>query len=166
MANLMFGGSQEYGRRPGTQNTAGIIGMAKAFELLGTLEDRQENAKKLSLFRDKLIHEIKKIKNTRLNGPTGELRAPDNINFTFCDVDQDALMTALDLAGIAASTGSACVSGSSAPSHVIEALGKITGRQAATVRVTIGSQTKASEIEYVSQVLTKISKQLKHETTD
>lgn len=164
--NLLYGGSQEYGKRPGTQNTAGIIGMDEAMRLLGTLEERQETGKKISVLRDSLISEIIKIKKSELNGPAGELRSPDNVNFTFHDVDQDSLMTALDLAGIAASTGSACVSGSSEPSHVIEALGKTGTGQAATFRATIGSYTKVSDIEYAARALNKIIKQLRNEKAD
>lgn len=161
--NLFYGGSQEYGKRPGTQNTAGIIGMAKAIELLGTLEERQEKGKKIAALRDKLISEITKIKNADLNGPTGELRSPDNVNFTFYGVDQDALMTALDLAGIAASTGSACVSGSSQPSHVIDALKKTVTGQDAIIRVTMSTYTKISDIQYFVKALKKIIPQLHHE---
>ncbi|MEO8065681.1 MAG: cysteine desulfurase family protein [Candidatus Doudnabacteria bacterium] len=159
--NLLYGGSQEYGKRPGTQNTAGIIGMAKALELLGTLENRQEAGKKISVLRNKLIEGIKKIDQADLNGPEGEMRSPDNVSFTFYGVDQDALMTALDLAGIAASTGSACVSGSSEPSYVIESLGKIGSKPAATVRFTLGKSTKNSDIVYTLKALLKIIPQLR-----
>jgi cysteine desulfurase len=159
--NLTYGGSQEYGRRPGTQNSVGIIGMAKAFELLGSLEDRQKVAENISKLRDELISEIKNISDSDLNGPQGESRTADNVNFTFYDVDQDALMTAVDLAGIAASTGSACVSGSSEPSHVIESLGKINDRQAATLRLTLGKTTTASEVNAVVKSLNEIIKQLR-----
>ena len=158
----MLGGSQEYGRRPGTQNTAGIIGMAKAFELLGSLEDRQKLDKNISKLRDKLISGISKIKNVSLNGPTGESRTADNVNFTIFDVDQDSLMTALDLAGIAASTGSACVSGSSEPSHIIESLGKINNRQAATVRFTLGKTTETAEVDYTIKTLNEIITKLRY----
>ncbi len=160
--NLFYGGSQEYGKRPGTQNTAGIIGFAKAVELLGSLEERQKSGKKISMLRDTFISEIKKIKKTELNGPIGDLRSPDIVNFTIYGADQDALMTSLDLAGIAASTGSACVSGSSEPSHVIEALGKTGTGQAATIRVTISSYTKTSDIEYAVKALNKIILKLRN----
>lgn len=163
--NLLYGGSQEYGKRPGTQNTAGIIGMAAAFRLLGSLEQRQENGKKINILRDDLISEIKKINHTELNGPQGESRTPDNANFTFYDVDQDALMTALDLKGISSSTGSACVSGSSEPSHVILALDKVKKRTAATVRFTLGRDTKSADIEYTVKILNIIIPQLRHEKT-
>ncbi|HEX9504297.1 MAG TPA: cysteine desulfurase family protein [Patescibacteria group bacterium] len=164
-ANLMFGGSQEYGKRPGTQNTTGIIGFAKAVELLGPLEKRAANAGKISKLRDKLISAISQIKKIELNGPTGESRVADNISFTVYDIEQDSLMTALDLAGIAASTGSACVSGSSQPSHVIESLGKMKDqgetRQAATVRFTLSVLTKSSDIDFVGKTFAALISKLR-----
>lgn len=161
LANLSFGGSQEYGKRPGTQNTTGIIGFAKAVELLGPLEERQKISEKISKMRDQLISAATAMKNIILNGPMGETRTADNANFTIFGMDQDALMTALDMAGIAASTGSACVSGSSEPSHVIKALGRIGNRQAATVRFTLGKNNKKSEIEYTISILSHIMDQLR-----
>lgn len=161
MANLSFGGSQEYGLRPGTQNTAGIIGFAHAVKFLGSLEQRHINAEKISVLRDQLINGALKITQVKLNGPLGENRAANNVSLTVYGVDQDAFMTALDLAGIAASTGSACISGSSKPSHVIEALGKIGRKKAATVRFTLGAATNASEIQFAVDALNKIIKQLR-----
>ncbi len=162
LANLSFGGSQEYGRRPGTQNTAGIIGFARGLELQGSLEDRQAQGEKISKLRDELIKALTAIPDSDLNGPTGETRCPDNVNMTFYGVDQDALMTALDLAGLAASTGSACVSGSSEPSHVIESLGKIGEKQAATLRLTLGRTTTAAEIKNAITIIKKIINQLRN----
>ncbi|MBX4191728.1 MAG: aminotransferase class V-fold PLP-dependent enzyme, partial [Candidatus Doudnabacteria bacterium] len=161
LGNLTFGGSQEYDKRPGTQNTSGIIGFAKAIELLGQLEKRQKNADKISLLRDKLIQQVLKIENVVLNGPVGELRTADNASFTIYDVDQDGLMTAPDIAGIAASTGSACVSGSSKPSHVIESLRLASDRQAGVVRFTLSMYTKFAEINYVIKTLAVIIKKLR-----
>jgi cysteine desulfurase len=163
LGNLMFGGSQEYDKRPGTQNTSGIIGFANAVDLLGPLEKRQKLSDKISTLRDKLISAITKINDVELNGPRGELRTADNVNFTIFDIDQDALMTALDLAGIAASTGSACVSGSSKPSHVITSLRPVSDRQAATVRFTLSMYTKAAEINYVIKTLPALINKLRHE---
>lgn len=160
--NLMSGGSQEYGLRPGTQNTAGIIGMAKAIALLGTLEQRQKVGSKITKLRDKAIQELSKIENFEINGPSGEDRSADNISFNIHGLDQEALMTSLDLAGLAVSTGSACVSGSSEPSHVIKALGKATDWPAATVRITLGSQTTSQEIISAVEIIkSKVLKLLK-----
>ncbi len=164
LQNLAYGGSQEYGKRPGTQNTAGIIGMAQAVELLGSLEDRHSSAKKLTILRDMLISELSKIAQVELNGPTGELRTPDNVNFLVYGVDQDSLITALDLSGIAASTGSACVSGSSEPSHVIQALGKLGFDLGATVRFTLGRDTTRAEINNVIRIFKKVISELRDRT--
>jgi cysteine desulfurase len=161
LGNLMFGGSQEYGKRPGTQNTAGIIGFAKAVELLDSLELRQKNSERISKLRDKLISGISKLKDVVLNGPIGESRIADNISFTLYEIEQDSLTTALDLAGIAASTGSACVSGSSNTSHVIEAIRSSTNRQAATIRFTLSIHIKPSDIDYVIKQLTQIVNKLR-----
>ncbi len=161
MANLSFGGSQEFGRRPGTQNTSGIIGFAQALDQLGGLEERQALGAKLIKLRDTLIKNLSEIPDSELNGPVGESRTPDNVSWTFFGIDQDELMTALDLAGVSASSGSACVSGSSEPSHVIEALGKVTERIAATLRLTLGRTTTASEIKTTSDIIKKIISQLR-----
>lgn len=158
--NLMTGGSQEYDKRPGTQNTAGIIGFAKAIELLGSLEERQKTAIKVKILRDKLINELSKVESMDLNGPTDELRAPDNVNFSIYGADSDLVMAKLDLAGIAASTGSACVSGSNEPSHVIRSLGKINDLPAATIRLTLGKQNTLSEIKKTIEVIAQIVKSL------
>jgi cysteine desulfurase len=163
LSNLIFGGSQEYGKRPGTQNTAGIIGFAKAVELLGSLEEREKFRKKLAKLRDQLIMGLQTIRNAELNGPAGDSRTADNANFTFYNVDQDALMTALDLAGIAASTGSACVSGSTEPSYVIESLGKISDRASATARFTLGKNTTVKDIKYVIMTVKEILTKLRNE---
>ena len=159
--NLLTGGSQEYDKRPGTQNTPGIIGFAKALDLLGSLEDRQDQAQKVKILRDKLISEISKFDNCDLNGPADDRRAPDNINFSIFGADSELIMSKLDLAGIAASTGSACVSGSTEPSHVIRALGKINDIPAATVRLTLGSQNSLSEVRQVIKVISEVVSNVK-----
>ncbi|HEV8601489.1 MAG TPA: cysteine desulfurase family protein [Patescibacteria group bacterium] len=159
--NLLMGGAQEYDKRPGTQNTAGIIGFATAIKVLGSLDERQDAANKIRSLRNKFYENIKNLLNVELNGPEGESRNPENVSLTVYDVDQDALITALDLSGIAASTGSACVSGSSHPSHVIEALGKITDREAATVRFTLGKSNTDKELAYVSKAFSQILNKLR-----
>lgn len=146
--NLLHGGSQEYGLRPGTQNTVGIIGFAEAVKLLGDFENKQKSAEKIRKLSNNLINAVKKIKNFEINGPVGENRAPDNVNFTIKDMDQEMVIAKLDLAGFAVSTGSACVSGSAEPSHVILSLGKNYQEPAAIVRVTLGKQNTESEIKH------------------
>ncbi|OGE81120.1 MAG: hypothetical protein A3H72_00880 [Candidatus Doudnabacteria bacterium RIFCSPLOWO2_02_FULL_48_8] len=159
--NLMSGGAQEYAMRPGTQNTAGIIGFAKAVKLLGGLEEREALGKKIGELRNQLRNSIESIPGVEMNGPMGDCRSPDNLSVTVRDIDQDSLITALDLAGIAASTGSACVSGSSEPSHVIQALGKITDSQSATVRFTLGKFTTEKEIKQILKIFPEIVNRLR-----
>ncbi len=161
LENIAFGGSQEYGLRPGTQNTAGIIGFAKAIELLEGLEKRELESSRLAVLQKTLINELLKIPNTILNGALQENRIANNVSLTFEDLDQDAFMTALDLAGIAASTGSACVSGSSEPSHVIEALGHVKKAEAATLRLTLGRDCNLTDIKFAISAIIKIVNQLR-----
>jgi cysteine desulfurase len=142
LENLFYGGKQEYELRPGTQNTTGIIGMAKAYELLGSLENRQANAGKITKIRNKILKNLLKNKRVELNGPNDENRSPDNINITVRGSDSDTLIARLDLAGIAASTGSACVSGSTEPSHVIKSLGKKLPAKSAVLRLTLDKNSK------------------------
>lgn len=142
---IMQGGTQEYELRPGTQNTAGIIGMAKAYELLGPLEQRQKNAEKIKKIQEIFLNNLLKKSRVKLNGPTGDDRAPDNINIAIKGIDSDTLIAKLDLAGIAASTGSACVSGSTEPSHVIKSLGKL-DKNSAVLRLSLGKNSKYIKI--------------------
>ncbi|MDO8335184.1 MAG: aminotransferase class V-fold PLP-dependent enzyme, partial [Candidatus Saccharibacteria bacterium] len=123
-------------------------------------EARQKYAGEFSNLRDNLITELLKLPGIELNGPTGESRTPDNVSITINNVDQDSLMTALDLAGISASTGSACVSGSSEPSHVIEALGKVNKGESATLRLTLGRNTTMAETKQTSKSIALIIKNL------
>ncbi len=150
--NLMEGGSQEYGLRPGTQNSVGIIGFAEAVKLLGDFEARQKAGQEIRKLSDLLLDEVKKL-GFEVNGPVGEDRAPDNVNFTIKGQDQDTIIAKLDLAGFAVSTGSACVSGSSEPSNAILALNKGYKDSSATVRVTLGKQNTIKEIESFLAVL-------------
>jgi cysteine desulfurase len=151
--NLMEGGSQEYDRRPGTQNTVGIIGFAEAVKLLGDFEAKQKAGEQIRQLSSQLLDELKNIKDCELNGPEGENRAPDNVNFTLKGIDQETVIAKFDLAGFAVSTGSACVSGSTKPSHVIESLGKNYMEPSATIRITLGKQNTLNEIKkFISQI--------------
>jgi cysteine desulfurase len=145
--NLLEGGSQEYGRRPGTQNSVGIIGFAEAVKQLGDFEARSKTGDKIRKLSAGVLHQLSRMDKIEINGPLGDDRCPDNINFTIKGVDQETAIAKLDLAGFAVSTGSACVSGSSEPSHVILALNKDFNDPSATVRVTLGSQNKLKELE-------------------
>jgi cysteine desulfurase len=154
--NLLEGGSQEYGMRPGTQNSVGIIGFAEAVKLLGGFEARQKAAEEIRKLSDYLINELNGKTNIELNGPTGEDRAPDNVNFTIKNADQETIIAKFDLAGLAVSTGSACVSGSAEPSHVIISLNKNYPDPSATVRITLGKHNNLAEIKSLSKFLNSL----------
>jgi len=121
VANLLKGGGQERGRRPGTENVAGIVGLGEAIRLCqGKMEERVERLRHL---RDLLIAGVlAKIDHVRLNGHP-EKRLPGNAHFIFEFIEGESLLISLDLEGIAGSSGSACTSGSLEPSHVLLAWG-------------------------------------------
>ncbi|MGN1349060.1 MAG: cysteine desulfurase NifS, partial [Acutalibacteraceae bacterium] len=120
LENLIEGGGQEKGRRAGTENVPGIVGLGTAITEMN--EHLEENAKKVSALRDKLFSELTKISHSRINGDR-EKRLPGNFNMSFEGVEGESLLLYLDLQGVCASSGSACTSGSLDPSHVLLALG-------------------------------------------
>jgi len=155
---IMYGGHQEAGIRPGTENTANIVGVGKAIEEVKIL--KYQNIK-ISKYRDKLIIGIlKNIPNAYLNG-SKDKRLPNNINVSFDGAEGEALVIALDQEGVATSTGSACSSGSLEPSHVLLAL-EISHTQAhGSLRLTLGKQTTEKEIDKVLDILQKIVSRLR-----
>lgn len=156
---LQFGGSQERGIRPGTENVAGIIGMTKALEL--AQKDREKESARLVLLRDKLISGIlSRIPKTRLNGHTTQ-RLPNNTNISFLDIEGEALVLYLDAAGIYVSTGSACTSASLEPSHVILALGMPYEVAHGSIRFSLGHSTTEEDIDYVLETLPPLVEKLR-----
>ncbi len=151
---LIHGGAQERGQRAGTENLAGIVGLGKAIELAtGNLE---EKAAKLSAMRDRLIDGIlERIPDVRVNGPR-EGRLPNNANVSVRYIEGESMLLKLDLAGIAASSGSACTSGSLDPSHVLLAIGLPHEVAHGSLRMTLGSDTTDAEIDRVLEVLPEI----------
>jgi len=139
------GGAQEGSRRAGTENTPGIVGMAVAL-LLATEEMDARNAHCAAL-RDRLVEGIlERVPDARLNGHAA-LRLSNNANLTFAGVDGEALVLSLDLAGIAVSSGSACTTGSTEPSHVITALGVSQNLAGGSLRLTVGKDNTIAEID-------------------
>ena len=137
--NLIHGGAQERGRRAGTENVAGVVGLAKAMELAYT--DFEEKIVKMTALRDKLIKGLlDAIPYTRLNGHTTR-RLANNANIGVEYVEGESLLLLLDMQGISASSGSACTSGSLDPSHVLLALGIPHERAHGSIRFTLGNQT-------------------------
>ncbi|HHW57915.1 MAG TPA: cysteine desulfurase NifS [Clostridia bacterium] len=157
--SLIQGGTQEKNRRAGTENVPGIVGLGEAIELITKNLDSHIN--KLTFLRDKLINGIlEKIPYVRLNGhPTKRL--PGNVNVSFEFVDGESLILNLDMAGICASSGSACTSGSLEPSHVLLAIGHSKELARGSLRLTIGKDNTEEDIDKVLEVLPQIIKRLR-----
>ena len=151
---LIHGGAQERGLRAGTENTAGIVGLGKAIETAE--ENRETNVRRIRGLRDLLIREILgRVPEARLNGHP-ERRLANHCHFSFPGVESEALLLRLDLAGIAASGGSACTSGSLEPSHVLEAIGLEKDRIQGSIRLTLGRETTEEEIRETIRILPEI----------
>jgi cysteine desulfurase len=145
------GGAQESNRRAGSENVPGIVGMALALEL--AYEELDERNAHVQALRDQLIDGIlQRIPDSRLNGHRHQ-RLPNNVNVTFAGVDGETLLLNLDLHGIAASSGSACTTGSTEPSHVLLAIGATPEQARSSVRLTLGKDNTAREIERTLDVL-------------
>ena len=156
---LMYGGGQESGIRPGTENIAGIIGLAKALEI--AINEQNKESERLIGLRDILIIGIKdKISKVRLNGHATE-RLPNNVNVSIGDVEGEALLLYLDAQGIYCSTGSACTSASLDPSHVLLALGLPAEVAHSSLRLTLGRSTTEKDIDYVLEALPGIVEKLR-----
>ncbi len=151
---LVFGGGQERGIRSGTENVPGIIGFAKAIEL--AQKNREEESKRLTKLRDKLIKGLtEKIDKCFLNGGA-ENRLPNNINVTILDIEGESVGLFLNELGVYASTGSACSSRSLEPSHVIRAIGLPYEAAHGSMRFTLGHVTTEEHIDFVIEVLPQI----------
>lgn len=156
---IIYGGGQEKGLRPGTENVANIIGFAKALELV--TKNKAKEVKRLTFLRNYLIKGLtSKIPNIILNGHS-QKRLPNNVNISVIGVEGESLILQLGKYGIAASTGSACTSGSLEPSHVLLALGLPYEACHGSLRLTLGKKTTKKDIDYVLTVLPKIIKKLR-----
>ncbi|MFA6132112.1 MAG: cysteine desulfurase family protein [Patescibacteria group bacterium] len=156
---IQFGGAQERGLRPGTENVAGIVGLAAALELAD--KEKNKESERLIKFRDKFIAGILlKVPKTKLNGhPLNRL--PNNANISFSDIEGEALMLYLDAKGIFISTGSACTSASLDPSHVLLAMGKSPEEAHGAMRFTLGHSTTQKDLDYVLKVLPPLVEKLR-----
>jgi len=156
---LMYGGGQERGRRPGTENVAAIVGFSQALEIAQKEKDREN--KRLIKLRDYFIEQIlQKIPKSRLNGHAGE-RLPNNVNVSISGVEGEAMVLYLDAKGVYASSGSACTSRVLEPSHVLLACGLSKEAAHSSVRFTLGRKTTKADLDYVLQVLPGIVKKLR-----
>lgn len=159
ITNLIHGGAQERGRRAGTENVPGIVGLAKAMELAYT--DFEEKNTRIKGLRDKLMNGIlNTVPYCKLNGdPVNRLSNNVNIGFEF--VEGESLLLLLDMNGVAASSGSACTSGSLDPSHVLLALGLPHEKAHGSLRMTLGEKTTEEEIDYVLEKLPAIVQRMR-----
>jgi len=159
LTSFMHGGAQERGRRASTENVPAIVGMGRAIEL--ATENMDEYNKKLTALRDRTIEEIeKKIPFVKLNGHR-EKRLPGNVNFSFEFIEGESLLLMLDMKGIAASSGSACTSGSLDPSHVLLAIGLPHETAHGSLRLTFGEDNSDADVDYLMDVLPGIVQRLR-----
>ena len=153
LVNVIEGGAQERGKRAGTENIAGIAGMAAAFA--ESCDHMAENEAKIIPMRDKLIEELTKIPHSRLNGDP-VCRNAGTVNFCFEGIEGESLLLLLDDAGISASSGSACTSGSLDPSHVLLAIGLPHEVAHGSLRLSIGEYNSMAEIDQIVEAVPKI----------
>jgi cysteine desulfurase NifS len=159
LTSFMHGGAQERGRRASTENIPAIVGLGKAIELASKNVD--EYNKKLLALRDHAIDVIQnKVPFVRLNGDRYS-RLPGNVNFSFEFIEGESLLLMLDMKGIAASSGSACTSGSLDPSHVLLAIGLPHEIAHGSLRLTFGEENTMEELDYVLEVLPVIVQRLR-----
>lgn len=146
LTNLIEGGAQEQGKRAGTENVPGIAAMAAALkESIGKMA---ENAAHMEAIRNRLIRGLSRIPHSALNGDA-VLRLPGNVNFCFEGIEGESLLLLLDDRGICASSGSACTSGSLAPSHVLLAIGRVHDVAHGSLRLSIGEEMTEAEADVV-----------------
>ncbi len=156
--NFLDGGAQERNRRGGTENVAGIVGLAKAMEIAcSTIAQRRE---KLIPMRDRLIAGLSKIEKSHLNGDPTQ-RLPGNVSFCFEGVEGESMLLMLDLKGISASSGSACTSGSLDPSHVLLAIGLPHEVAHGSVRLSLGDYNTEEDVDYILETLPPIIERLR-----
>ena len=163
LGRFIEGGGQERGKRAGTENLSGICGMAAALE--ESVDHMEENDRKVTELRDALIQGVlARIPGTRLNGDQTR-RLPGNANFCFDGVEGESLLLRLDMAGICASSGSACTSGSLSASHVLLALGVDKQTALGSLRLTLDAENTVDEVNYVLETLPGIVSSLREMRT-
>ncbi len=158
LQNLIEGGAQERGKRAGTENVPGIVGMAAA--LKDTAAHMEEAAAHLLPLRDRLIAGLREIPHSALNGDEKQ-RLPGNVNFCFEGIEGESLLLLLDDRGICASSGSACTSGSLDPSHVLLAIGRVHDVAHGSLRLTLGEDATEEEIDYIIQNVREVVEYLR-----
>ncbi len=158
LPNLIEGGGQEKGRRAGTENVPGIVGLGVA--ITDACENIEEKAKKVSALRDRLFEGASKISHSRINGDR-EKRLPGNFSMCFEGIEGESLLLMLDMQGVCASSGSACTSGSLDPSHVLLAIGLKHEVAHGSLRLSLSESNTAEDVDYILEVLPPIVDRLR-----
>jgi cysteine desulfurase len=159
LRQLFYGGHHQRGFRPGTENVAGIVGLGKAAAIARKL--LKEDAVRISALRDKLQQGLlQRVPQSRVNGGRAP-RTPNTTNIVFPGIEGEALLIALDLKGLACSTGAACSSGAVEPSHVLTATGLPPEEARASLRFSLGRHTSEREIEFALRVVPAAVAQLR-----
>ncbi len=153
LTNLIEGGAQERGKRAGTENTAGIAGLAAALD--EAARNMERSSAKMTALRERLIAGLLRIPHSALNGDA-ERRLPGNVSFCFEGIEGESLLLLLDDKGICASSGSACTSGSLDPSHVLLAIGRPHEVAHGSLRLTLSEDTSEADIDYTIKAVTEV----------
>ena len=157
-ANIIEGGGQERGKRPGTENLPGIMGMAAALD--EAVANMEANTAKVTALRDKLIEGLSKIPHCVLNGDAVN-RLPGNVSFCFEGIEGEALLLLLDAKGVAASSGSACTSGSLDPSHVLLAIGRPHEIAHGSLRLSLCHENTEAEMDHILTAVPQVVEYLR-----
>lgn len=160
LPTFMLGGGQERGKRAGTENVAGIVGLGVAMET--AINNLQEHKSYLTELRDYLISQVlEKIPYSQLNGPTGDKRLPGNTNFSFRFIEGEGMLLLLNMNKIAASSGSACTSGSLDPSHVLLSIGLTHEVAHGSLRLSLSEENTKEDVDFVVEKLAQIVQRLR-----
>ena len=158
LTNVINGGAQERGKRAGTENLAGIVGMAVALE--EAVAHIDENNDKFAKLQDRLIEGLSKIPYSELNGDRDH-RVKSNVNFCFEGIEGESLLLLLDDKGVAVSSGSACTSGSLDPSHVLLAIGRPHEVAHGSLRISLGEDATEEQVDYIIKSVTEVVEYLR-----
>ena len=153
LQNLIEGGAQERGKRAGTENIPGIMGLAAALE--DACDHLDENMAKVTTLRNRLIEGLSRIPHCALNGDPVN-RLPGNVSFCFEGIEGESLLLLLDMKGVCASSGSACTSGSLDPSHVLLAIGRVHDVAHGSLRLSLSEYNTAEEVEHILTVVPEV----------
>lgn len=157
--NLIEGGAQERGRRAGTENTPGIVGLAEALQI--AIDTMDERVAKLTKMRNRLIDGLLKIERSRLNGDRNS-RLAGNVNMCFEGIEGESLLLSLDNLGVSSSSGSACTSGSLDPSHVLLSIGLPHEIAHGSMRLSFSDENTEEEIDYILEIVPQIVTKLRN----